>query len=92
MLTQGELTNSSASEVTPLSQAEPQVPLLLANSVPTGMSDETTPRGQAVSPVANTAGLNCYPEETPLSPAGPPLFKIINLPRLLENAMIQTLH
>ena len=49
MLTQGESTNSSASEVTPLSQAEPQVPLLLANSVPTGISHETTPRGQAVS-------------------------------------------
>ena len=54
MLTQGELTNSSASEVTPLSQAEPQVHLLLANSVPIGMSDETTPRGIKLFPLLQT--------------------------------------
>ena len=72
MLTQGGLTNSSASEVTPSSQALPQVPLPQANSVPTGASGETTPRSQVVSPVANTADLNCSPEETLRSQAEPP--------------------
>ena len=72
MLTQGGLTTSSASEVTPSSQALPQVPLPQANSVPTGASGETTPRSQVVSPVANTADLNCSPEETLRSQAEPP--------------------